>query len=634
MTPSLLLHRCTFLRCSSKWHGGVVYMLKSTGRFVSEECVVNECSAPGETGGYRTDNIFSFQMNSTSFTNCSSEGKTCFYIPNADKNKFIINSCIFYNATSIQCSSVTHFFEIRTLTLISNCLMQNCRSEGYAPCIFFAQQNELYQPSINLKFCLFHNNTAENDAYGHDIHLANCQKWKEIEENNISDCFSSSESPRITRCDDGDYKCTEISDLSSWLSDYENIHQITADYSVGIDHEQCGFAPLCRSIKYSLERTTSNSNKTLILRPSVFQEEQISIASNNFSVCGLSKNECVVQSSSSLESVFHVSSGAFGVQKVTMLQANAESGKSMPFVVMAGDGSLTMDECEISSVDNTLQLQASFMRLCAGNVELSGVGIAGMNFLSDSFIACNVNQPGSVLNMVNTNFSLIQRISGNGGVIEAHGTFSFGIIAEDCHFENVSSSDNGGGLCVFLQESSKCTLNGTCIIDGCKAENNGGNGGRGGRGGGMFVLMESGGCGLTIGQNVEFSKVRENVAEYGKDVFVDCGSGVFLESKVNNSSFALFDTSAIPSDVLKLSGSENGDENGVIPLFVYLCTMGTKVIVDGSGGNGMDHNHCGFEAFRCLTVDYCANSRLSESSKEIEVVSPSSIRDEIKISLF
>ncbi|KAH7829845.1 uncharacterized protein MONOS_14288 [Monocercomonoides exilis] len=631
---SIILHSCLFIQCSSKTDTGAVSMFSSTGKFVSEKCIVNECSAPGETGGFKLNYIDSGVIFATSITNCSSQSKTCFYWASCKVNPCHVVSCFFDNASSSSYASVTYFWHVSTSILISNCLMQNCRSEGFAPCILFSEEETSDMPSINIKYCLFHNNTAENSVYGHDIHLWDYQQWKEIEENNISDCFSSSESPRITRCDDGDYKCTEISDLSSWLSDYENNHQITADYSVGIDYEQCGFAPLCRSIKYSLERTTSNSNKTLILRPSVFQEEQISIASNNFSVCGLSKNECVVQSSSSLESVFHVSSGAFSVQKVTMLQANAESGKSMPFVVMDGDGSLTMDECEISSVDNTLQLQASFMRLCAGNVELSGVGIAGMNFLSDSFIACNVNQPGSVLNMVNTNFSLIQRISGNGGVIEAHGTFSFGIIAEDCHFENVSSSNNGGGLCVFLQESSKCTLNGTCIIDGCKAENNGGNGGRGGRGGGMFVLMESEGCGLTIGQNVKFSKVNGNVAEYGKDVFVSCGSGVLLESKVNASSFAFFDTSAIPSDVLKLSGSENGDESGVIPLFVYLCKMGTKVIVDWSGRNGMDHNHCGFDAFRCLTVDYCANSRLSESSNEIEVVSSSSIRDEIKISLF
>ncbi|KAH7828365.1 uncharacterized protein MONOS_6456 [Monocercomonoides exilis] len=186
----------------------------------------------------------------------------------------------------------------------------------------------------------------------------------------------------------------------------------------------------------------------------------------------------------------------------------------------------------------------------------------------------------------------------------------------------------GGGIYVRLKGNGKVVVSGTSVIDGNKAENNEG------RGGGMFVLMESGGCELTIGQNVEFSKVNENVAEYGKDVFVDCGSGVFLESKVNTSSFAFFDTRIIPSDVFQLSGSENGEESEVIPLFVYLCLMGVKVIVDGSGGNGKDHNHCGFEGFGCLTVDYCANSRMSSTVNEIEVVSSSSIIKEIAGPLF
>ncbi|KAH7818183.1 uncharacterized protein MONOS_12822 [Monocercomonoides exilis] len=225
------------------------------------------------------------------------------------------------------------------------------------------------------------------------------------------------------------------------------------------------------------------------------------------------------------------------------------------------------------------------------------------------------------------NFSGVKRNEGDGGWMKGTVGTSGTLIIDGCNVNGSScAGGKGGGIYVGLKGNGKVVVNGTSVIDGNKAENNGGNGGRGG---GMFVLMESGGCGLTIGQNVEFSKVRENVATYGKNVFVHCGSGVFLESKVNTSSFSFFDANTIPSDVLRLSGSENGDESGVIPLFVYLCSMETKVIVDGSGGNGKDHNHCGFEAFRCLTVDYCANSRLSESSKEIEVVSSSSITKEI-----
>ncbi|KAH7815530.1 uncharacterized protein MONOS_7148 [Monocercomonoides exilis] len=227
----------------------------------------------------------------------------------------------------------------------------------------------------------------------------------------------------------------------------------------------------------------------------------------------------------------------------------------------------------------------------------------------------------------NVEFTQITRQIGNGSVIEGHLDQDNRLdINGSCVSDCLTSDGCGGGICVCLASDGEVVVNGTSVIDGCKAESNGGNGGRGG---GIFVEMESEGCRLTIGQNVEFSKVNENIAEYGKDVFVHCGDGVLLESKINATSFAFFDTSEIPSDMFRLSGSENGNENGVIPLFVYFHSLVTKMFVDGSGGNGMDHNHCGFEGFGCLTVDYCANSRLSESSNEIEVVSSSSITKEI-----
>ncbi|KAH7821144.1 uncharacterized protein MONOS_6350 [Monocercomonoides exilis] len=127
---------------------------------------------------------------------------------------------------------------------------------------------------------------------------------------------------------------------------------------------------------------------------------------------------------------------------------------------------------------------------------------------------------------------------------------------------------------------------------------------------------------------------ENNKAEYGKDVFVGCGSGVLLESKVNGSSFSFFDFREIPSDVVKLCGSEDGREGEVIPLFVYLCSIGSKLRVDGSGESVLDYSYCGIKEFGCLAVDYCANSKLSERSKEIEIVSSSSTNDEIELSLF
>ncbi|KAH7824024.1 uncharacterized protein MONOS_9270 [Monocercomonoides exilis] len=401
-----------------------------------------------------------------------------------------------------------------------------------------------------------------------------------------------------------------------------------ADYSVGIDHEQCGFAPFCRSIKYSLERTTSNSNKTLILRPSVFKEEQISISSNEFSVCGLSKNECVVQSASSSLSVINIASGTFCVQKVTMLQGNAESGTSMPFVVMDGDGSLTMEECEISSVDSELHLEMSFMQIFGGNVELSGVGIAGMNFLSDSLISFNVNRSGSVLYVVNTNFTSIQRLSGSGGITERCDASSGSVVVENCHFENVSAGKDGGGLAMGGEWKGELIVNGTTTFEGCCA----GSLEEKGRGGGLFINVDSTESDFTIYESVIFSEENPNRAFHGSDVFVQCGSGLLLEEIIDQTSFGFFKDGNCMNNEEKLCGCEDGTSLPIIPLCVYLCDFESPISVDER--SGADHSHCGYSVFCCSTIDFCVRERVNELVNAMEVISSASIKNPFVVPLF
>ncbi|KAH7827100.1 uncharacterized protein MONOS_14521 [Monocercomonoides exilis] len=181
----------------------------------------------------------------------------------------------------------------------------------------------------------------------------------------------------------------------------------------------------------------------------------------------------------------------------------------------------------------------------------------------------------------------------------------------------------GGGVCVVV--------NGSCVIDGCEAK---GSEEREGRGGGMTIVMESRDGSLRIESGVKFSVETTNKSKYGKDVFVSCGSGVLLESKVNGSSFAFFDFRVIPTDVVKLCGSEDGREGEVIPLFVYLCSIGSKLRVDGRGERALDQSHCGFEEFVCLTIDYCVSKRTKSTIHEIEVASESWIKNEMKVASF
>ncbi|KAH7815495.1 uncharacterized protein MONOS_5422 [Monocercomonoides exilis] len=403
--------------------------------------------------------------------------------------------------------------------------------------------------------------------------------------------------------------------------------------SGGGEEELCGLdeSSACRTIGVAVEKSVIQVRLSVTLMEGSHENEAttIEIGPMKVSVIGAGKEKSSIGTGalSSAETLFSVTSGRLRLMNLK-IDCNSTTSPSSPSVAVVSDGggSLSLEDVVITTSDTgEYVISSSLFVVPLSQLSMADVEIKDMNVSEPLFSEPEHSSKESVLS--NVTIQNVKLRSGDGVVVaknvKSEETFVVSnITIEDCECEE----GNGGGMNVHFIGDGEVVVSGTSVIDGCKAENNGG---RGGRGGGMFVLMESEECGLTIGENVEFSKVKENMATYGKDVFVHCGSGVFLESKVNTSSFSFFDTSVIPSDMLRLSGSENGEEDEVIPLFIYLCSMGTKVIVDGSGGNGKDHNHCGFEGFGCLTVDYCANSRLSESSKEIEVVSSSSITKEI-----
>ncbi|KAH7819425.1 uncharacterized protein MONOS_15285 [Monocercomonoides exilis] len=400
--------------------------------------------------------------------------------------------------------------------------------------------------------------------------------------------------------------------------------------------DNCGIQKTspCQTVRRAVERSFESMLTTLFVFEGRYENERvtINISDKEIRVIGKGRETSVIVSnslSSLSTSLFSVSSGKLEIIHVGIDHNSERDSSPNVFVVSDGSGSLSLEGVLISSsVAGTNVISSSVFVVALSQLRMIDVEIKDMKVSQPLF--SEPSSGGSELKesfLSNVTIRNVNLTEGDGVVVakNVNGDETFVVrntIIEGCACEN----GDGGGIHICLKKNGKAVVNGASVIDGCKAENNGG---RGGRGGGLFVMMESGECGLTIGENVEFSKEIQNVAEYGKDVFVHCGSGVFLESKVNTSSFSFFTPLSIPSDVLKLSGSENGDESGVIPLFVYLCTMGSKVLVDGSGGNGKDHRHCGFDGFRCLTVDYCANSRMSSTVNEIEIVSSSSIAKEI-----
>ncbi|KAH7827014.1 putative Protein tyrosine and serine/threonine kinase [Monocercomonoides exilis] len=331
------------------------------------------------------------------------------------------------------------------------------------------------------------------------------------------------------------------------------------------------------------------------------------------------------------------------VRNIKFCIPSALSCASSSSLITSNSTLLTLTDCSVvCSSENSIGY--SFVNVIGGKVKVEGLVITetlifgehsliefGEGVESVVFCGCEVNN--------------IEKRSGDGGWVSGvvgperdEGKNGI-IVIESCVVKGCRcAGGRGGGMSVVVKGEGSVIVNGSCVIDGCEAKGSGesSDGKGGGRGGGMMIVMESrdGSMKMESGREGLFVFGENNKASYGKDVFVGCGGGVLLESKVNGSSFAFFDYRVIPTDVLKLCGSEDGREGEVIPLFVYLCSIGSKLRVDGRGERALDQSHCGFEEFGCLTIDYCVEKRASSNVNEIEVASESWIKNEMKVALF
>ncbi|KAH7825127.1 uncharacterized protein MONOS_1496 [Monocercomonoides exilis] len=616
----------TFNSCTALNHfGGGMYVFTISECVRISGCEFKSCKAKSYGGGINLDGFQVLETNCIGSENGGGESACVFYC--SFTSCFVVND----NGGGLRCRNIPNQFKMRSIRFIS-C---NASSNGGGLCL----DPQMATVSSNSHYCyfiFFHNcNCTSSTPYGHDVYFE--------DDNNL---FSSSNPfyESYTTNTNDERVCFNGSSLQMtekkwWLNEGPKDRYVGEN---GDDTRSlCGMSEAvpCKTVGFVVFVSLMQSSSTTTVLSGKHQSEisTIDIGDKIISVVGNGREESLIGTKSlsvSSTTLFSVKSGQLNVQHLGIDHNTTRDFSPNVFVVSSGSGALSLEDVLInSSISEESVISSSVFVMALSQLRMSDVEIKNIKISQQLF--AEPSSAGSTSGesmLVNVTVRNVNRYEGDGVVVEKSIKGGEKFSVQNVSIENcVCKEGNGGGICVCLTDDGEVVMNGISVIDGCIAVGIEGNGGRGG---GMFVEMESGGCGLTIGENVEFSKVIENKASYGKDVFVSCGSGVFLESKVNKSSFAFFDTSAIPSDVLKLSGNENGEESEVIPLFVYLCSMGTKVIVDGSGGNGKDHNHCGYDAFRCQTVDYCANSRLSESSNEIEVVTSSSIKDEIAISSF
>ncbi|KAH7827720.1 uncharacterized protein MONOS_4024 [Monocercomonoides exilis] len=399
----------------------------------------------------------------------------------------------------------------------------------------------------------------------------------------------------------------------------------------GLDYYPCATITHAAKVRYP------EANKNIELDSGFELAEEVAmIGEYEWKVFCITKGmKVIVKTPDNLESEFLIEvQSACKMENISFsLQTDLEGVTSL---ISANSTLLTLTDCSVCCSSENAEGDAigySFIRAIGRKLKMEGFVIEESLMFGVHSLVEFASGVDAVVCM-GCNVSNIEKRNEDGGWMDGEvgaerGEGKNGIIViEGCNIKGCSCCGRGGGIHASVKGEGSVVVNGMSVIDGCEAN---GLGEREGRGGGMMVEMGSRDCGLKIESGVKFSVDADNAAMFGKDVFVCCNSGILLESKVNATSFGFFDARAIPTDVLELSGSENGNEDEVIPLFVYLCSMGSKLIVDGSGEWSLDHSRCGFEKFGCLTIDYCISERANISIHIIEVVSESSIKSEVKV---
>ncbi|KAH7819198.1 uncharacterized protein MONOS_10303 [Monocercomonoides exilis] len=419
----------------------------------------------------------------------------------------------------------------------------------------------------------------------------------------------------------------------------------------GYDSQFCGFAYYpCATITHAAQLRYAGKNKSIELDPGFELAEEVSMADTNewkiFCAAIETKVNVIDPETKSSDWLIKTQNTcSCTIDNITFSIPTVLT--DVTSLIFASSALLKLTDCSVgysSGVDTTYQIEYSFVKATEGNLRLVRFMIKeSLIFDGHSFVEFEADM--NVVYFEGCSISSVEKKNGDGGLIngaigKAHASAqdTSGIVVIDsctiknckCHGKE-NDIGRGGGIFVRMDGKGSVVVNGSNKIGGCEAKNY--EGGTKGRGGGMMVEILNSLCTLNISSENAFSPqvLSPNDALYGKDAFIRCGSKIWLNEMVNENSFSFFDKTTTPSDVLKFCGSEDLKDGEVIPLFVYLRSIGSTLTVGRSRDMVLDHSYCGFEKFGCLTIDYCMNTRVDDGLQTVEVVSKSSITNVIKV---
>ncbi|KAH7828056.1 uncharacterized protein MONOS_6489fu6490 [Monocercomonoides exilis] len=515
----------------------------------------------------------------------------------------------------------------------SSTLFTSCHCGGFGGGIYIEMAEGATDFCLSdITFCKCSANNGGNNVFINGSALSSV--WLNNGTLNIS--FEGSSSDDLMCCDRLIPILNPFS-LNAFLVPFNAPAHVTGDPSRGLDSSFCGLSFLpCLTIMHTVRALFPTSSPLIVIDDCLQVDEQLIVSQHPWNVSAIKKGlqvSILAPSDFSSSSFVTVTAGASFNNICFGLPSQLQSAS---FFISCSTSSLLLINCSIvfEVISQGSAVEYGFADIEEGGLEVENFETKnGAVLQSKSFIKCHGLH--GFADFKNCRFSGFKNVNGNGGCIYAEWNGGQTGVASELMIDNCNVSECcaegsakcGGGAHISLGAGDGLVVNGSSVFEGCCAgkliEDKG-------KGGGLMIGIESEESILKLDEGVVFSKVKKNLAWLGKDVFVKCENNILLKDIVNSSTFMFFDGRVTSPEDTMLYGSENGAEDHAIPLFVFFASLSSSAFVDGV--EGADHTHCGYELFPCGSVSYCVNNRISNAVGLVEVLSSTSISEEMLIS--
>ncbi|KAH7826290.1 uncharacterized protein MONOS_9988 [Monocercomonoides exilis] len=386
------------------------------------------------------------------------------------------------------------------------------------------------------------------------------------------------------------------------------------------NHSRCGIVQFpCLTMKHSLTRQTGT--KKVNVNGMILMSDELTFEGQKHEIRGNDD-----QSGWSVSDSSETSNSAMITTRIetelSKLIFSLPPSLSSHSTFISSFSQLTLSHCSISLQDPLSELTFLFLSVESGILTIDKFSASSIDLRRNSLISLSGSGIKAELmstlwlNMTNSNFTEIERTTGNGGCISFDNSddenTNTEINIEKCDFDECSvlaDESRGGALNVQMKRNTQLNII-SCTFIGCTApaEEE-----KTGFGGGMALKLIDDDSLFVISSPV-FDSEKPNVAKYGNDLFVESSN---LTKSITNTSLPFVSEHLADISLDSMRGFDGNDTLNAIPLVYFWFAIGSEIFI---GGNGKDVCTCGFSDYPCLSIDYSMDRLPEGNEKNINII--------------